>query len=126
MLSRPIRRRIAGSLLCVMLFAQAALAAAACDLPASSPVLAFTQKTDAPSCHEAPERNANLCLTHCLSSDQSADIPKVDVPALVAGPVLIVPIGDVRGAPNARQRQRHALPRPAAPPPRILFQSFLI
>ena len=124
MLSRSIRRRIAGGLICVMLFAQAALAAAACDLPVSSPALAFTQKTDAPSCHEAPERNANLCLTHCLSSDQSADIPKVDVPALVAGPVLIAPAGDVRGATNARLR--HALPRPAAPPPRILFQSFLI
>lgn len=107
-----------------MLFAQAALAIAACDWARVAPAMALGAKPGEPSCHEAPVRNANLCLAHCLSFDQSPDLPQVLVPTMPAAPALIVemprePTPDIAAT-------RFRLPYPAAPPPRILFQSFLI
>lgn len=124
MLTRRSLRHVAQSVLCVMLFAQAALAVAACDWLRAAPSQALAPKASEPSCHEEPARNANLCLAHCLGADQSPDTPQISVSALHAAPVLVVARIDVGAAPAARMR--HALPRPAAPPPRILFQSFLI
>ena len=108
-----------------MLFAQAALvlAAAACDMPDRTPARAFAPQDSMP-CHEEPTPNANLCLAHCLSADQSADTPQVVVHAWSETAMLGVVVADVS---NSRAAQiRHKLPRPAAPPPRILFQTFLI
>jgi hypothetical protein len=124
MLCRSSRRRVALSLLGVLLFAQAALAAAACDWARAAPAQALAAVSDQPSCHEAPARNANLCLAHCLGADQSADTPQVQVPVQDAGPVLVVALPEVLSQRLAHQR--HASPLPAGPPPRILFQSFLI
>jgi len=120
-------RRLKGTaklLLGAMLFAQAALAAAECDWLRVAPAQALAAKASEPSCHQEPASNANLCLAHCLSGDQSSDSTQVTLPAMPASPVLLAPMPDKREAPAARLR--HSLPRPAAPPPRILFQTFLI
>ncbi len=116
--------RISLVVLGALLFAQAALAIAACDLPRFAPAMALVEKPAEPSCHEAPVRNANLCLAHCLSFDQSPDSPQVQVPAMPAAPALIVEMP--REPTPGIAAMRFRLPHPAAPPPRILFQSFLI
>lgn len=110
-------------LLGAMLFAQAALVVAACDMPDRAPAQVLAQQDSMP-CHQEPTRNANLCLTHCLSADQSADTPQVVVHAWSETALLGVVAADIS---NYRAAElRHKLPRPAAPPPRILFQSFQI
>lgn len=119
--------KIGGMLsLAVMLFAQAAITFAACDVIRST-----SRHALAAVGHEAPERTchqqggiANLCLAHCEVEDLSLDKPQVKVHALFLQPVLAVrapatPLKDsVAGAP-------HPLAW-ADPPPRILFQSLLI
>jgi hypothetical protein len=106
-----------------LLFVQAAVAAANCELAGRSPAQAFSRPASMP-CHEEPAQNANICLAHCLSADQSADTPQIVVPAWSAATPLTIAIVDrpIRRA----EILQHVLPRPAAPPPRILFQTFLI
>jgi len=124
MIRRATRIRVSLMILGALLFAQAALAVAACDWARVAPAMALAANADQPTCHEEPARNANLCLAHCLSFDQSPDTPQLQVLAIPASPVLVVPM------PNAQSIRaldsRFRLPYPAAPPPRILFQSFLI
>jgi hypothetical protein len=108
----------------LLLFAQAALALAGCDWLRAAPALAISASSSQSPCHEALEVNPNLCLAHCLSADQSADTPQIVVPAWIGLVSLnIEAVGD-RSYPAAALRYK--LPRPAAPPPRILFQTFLI
>jgi hypothetical protein len=97
---------------------------AACDWLRVAPAQALAPKASEPSCHEEPARNANLCLSHCLSADQSSDTPQVPIPLLHPAPVLVVPMVGIGEAHAVLLR--YTLPYPAAPPPRILFQSFLI
>jgi hypothetical protein len=123
MMTRRLRVVVAQCMLGVVLFAQAAIASAACDLERASPARAFAQ-TASPPCHEETKQNANLCLAHCLSADQSTDTPQLVVPAWIgAAPLAIAVVVPVRDRVLGLQ---HVLPHPAAPPPRILFQSFLI
>lgn len=107
-----------------LLFAQAALVAAACQLPERAPAKAISSNT-APACHQeqtAPA-NVNLCVAHCLADLQNLDKPSLAVPAAVDMPVLIV--GAVPAA--VRLRIPRERPKPGAgPPPRILLHSFLI
>jgi hypothetical protein len=110
--------------LAALLFAQAALALAGCDWTRAAPALAISASSSQPPCHEAPAVNPNLCLAHCLSADQSADTPQVVVHAWI-GPVSLN-IEAVGGRSYPAAALRYKLPRPAAPPPRILFQTFLI
>ena len=107
-----------------MLFAQAALAAAACDWLRVAPAQAIMAKAGEPSCHEKPAQNANLCLSHCLGSDQSADTPQVAIPAWNQSSLLV--IGVLERAPALKAILHYTLPHPGAPPPRILYHSFLI
>ena len=124
MLSRRCLRLAARTVVGVLLFAQAALAIAACDWSRVAPARAFAANAVEPSCHEEPARNANLCLAHCLGADQSTDTPQVAVPALQSAPALVVPGLDI---PSARAAMlRHALPNVAPPPARILYHQFLI
>jgi hypothetical protein len=116
-------RGIAKGLLIAMLFAQAAIATAACDMPERTPAKAIAQEPAMP-CHEEPVQNANLCLADCLSGDQSADSPQVALPAWNSAVTLTIEIPDLHGVRSTIVQ--HALPRPPAPPPRILFQTFLI
>ena len=123
MTSRATVRQIATVLLGAMLFAQAALAVAACDWLRVAPAQAIMAKATEPSCHEVPAENANLCLAHCLGNDQSADTPQVTIP--VGSPAVLSVVGIQRVlVPHAMLP--FTLPHPGAPPPRILFHSFLI
>jgi hypothetical protein len=112
--------------LAAMLFAQAAFALAACDLISRTPMHAFAPagaEARDPNCHETGA-GANLCLTHCQTENQSLDKPQVKVPALALQPVTGA------RAPQEPLNETVAFARHpvawAAPPPRILFQSFLI
>ena len=123
MSARPIKR-FAVVLLGALLFAQAALAVAACDWLRVAPAQAIMAKAGEPSCHEEPAQSANLCLSHCLGNDQSADTPQVAVPAWNQASFLAMVAFESATLP---QGSRHyALTRPGAPPPRILYHSFLI
>ncbi len=129
-ISRKTATRIARLLLSVMLYAQAAIAIAACESLLRTPALAVAAaepQLDGATCHEDQNGNGNrnLCLAHCLAGDQSLDKPGVSVPPLVAAPVLALRWDDrlVRSAVLARNV---TLPPAAAPPPRILFRTLLI
>lgn len=124
MIRRATSNRVSLVILGALLFAQAALAVAACDWSRVAPAMALATKASEPTCHEEPARNANLCLAHCLSFDQSPETPQLQLPAISAAPALIVAMPDERSIGSVDRRYR--LPRPAAPPPRILFQSFQI
>ena len=115
------RRRSIARLLAAALFAQGTFASAASDLADRNPVEAIAQSGH--PCHQ-PETNTNLCVSHCLASDQSLDKPVVFVPALTLGTPLVV----VRvSAPLAPVHAVRETAKPVAgPPPRILFHSFLI
>ena len=93
-----------------LLFVQAAIAVAAWEQSAPSP------------CHEqAPA--TNYCFQHCSHNDLTLDVPRVKVPAVApaeAPVVVVVPVRFIE-VPPARLGVL-----PAGPPPRILFQSFLI
>jgi hypothetical protein len=126
MRSRRISKFTALLSLVVMLFAQAAIAFADCDLAQSSRphslVAIDHESTDGP-CHESGA-NANLCAAHCQGDNLSLDKPQVKVYALLGHPVLAwratpAPLRDS----VALVRQPEAW---AAPPPRILFRSLLI
>lgn len=111
--------------LAAMLFAQAAVALAACDLyRARSQALMITaQAAERTPCHE-PAENGKLCLAHCQSGDQTLDKHQVKVPESIVQSVLVT-----RGllTTHAPVLVPARFPAPAAgPPPRILFQSLLI
>ena len=122
------RVRFAGMVaLAAMVFVQAALALAACrfDGAESARILASgISEANAHPCHE-PAESINLCLAHCRGDKQTLDKPQVKVPApsiqqaaLTVNVWPQLPLIGLSGRPA---------PVPtAAPPPRILFQSFLI
>lgn len=122
--SRGTVKRIASVLLGALLFAQAAVAVAACDWLRVAPAQAIMAKAGEPSCHEEPAQNTNLCLSHCLGNDQSADTPQVAIPAWNQASFLV--IVDFERAPVLKAVLHYTLPHPGAPPPRILYHSFLI
>lgn len=121
MLTLRRSRLAARVVLAALLFAQAALAIAACDWLGRAPAQAFST-AEAPSCHEEPARNTNLCLAHCLSGDQSTDRPSAPLAAFAAAPVLVVSPAPVLAAAQDMQAE---IPHPE-PPPRIRFQSLRI
>jgi len=112
----------------VMLFAQAAVALAACESLERTPALAVSaaeRSSHGEACHEQDRSNTNLCLAHCLAGDQTLDKPGVSVPQLAAAPVLALRSLD-RLLPVVNAPRRAAVPPAAAPPPRILFRTLLI
>jgi len=124
MISRRTLRMIARALFGMLLFAQAALALAGCDRLRAAPSLAINAGSSQAPCHEEPTVSVNLCLAHCLSADQSADTPQVVVPAWVHySPIVVAAVDRWTGRAG---NLRFELPRSSAPPPRILFQVFLI
>ena len=111
-----------------MLFAQAALAPGACESMGRVPALVIAlaqQGAEGAPCHES-SRNVNLCLAHCLGDDQTLDKPPLKVPPVLDSFVFIVPAAVVVSRHNARPAGRTVFRSSAAPPARILFQSFLI
>jgi len=123
-LTRHTLQRTARLLLGALLLAQAALAAAACEWGAreAARAVAMAAGAENPLCHEAaaPSAESGLCLTHCLGDQQSLDKPSVAVPA----PVRFMVRAATPVAPPVPWRERPLAA--SAPPPRILFQSFLI
>lgn len=124
MTQRRYRAVVARILFGAMLFAQAALAVAACDWLRAAPAQAIMAKAGEPSCHEEPSNNANLCLAHCLGNDQSAYTPQVAIPARSQASLLVV--GAIESASLFQDGRSYTLARPGAPPPRILYHCYLI
>jgi hypothetical protein len=112
----------------IFLLAQMTLALAACNFvarDAARAVAAAAGNASAP-CHESgePATDSGLCLPHCLGGQQSLDKPSVTIPALAPVAVHSAVPAAAAHALHAARRER---PLPAAAPPRrILFQSFLI
>jgi hypothetical protein len=126
MKSRQTKRLVGAVLLVVMLFAQAVVTFAACDMIASTPRQAFAAAdADASTqpCH-APHGNVNLCLAHCQADDLSLDKPQIKVHALFLQSVLTLRL-PVPSLQCVVVRAPHA-DACADPPLRILFQSLRI
>jgi hypothetical protein len=121
---RSRRRSLASTLaaLAGLLFLQAAIAFAPCEMPGRSAATTMAAAmAGMPDCHEADQ--ANLCLAHCASEDQAVLKIQIDVPDLVAP--AVIPMAAVRQ--NVSTAVAIPIYRAAAgPPPRILFQSFLL
>lgn len=124
MQTKGSRRFVARLLLGALFFAQAALAVATCDSLRMTPAQALAAQAAKPTCHEVPAENTNLCLAHCLSADQNSDTPQIHVHAWTPAPLVILAASPTVATPEVIRRG--ALPHAGAPPPRILFQSFLI
>jgi hypothetical protein len=113
--------------LAAMLFTQAALALAACKLDGGAPAriqASGMSEASAQPCHQ-PAESVNLCLAHCRGDKQTLDKPQVKVPA----PSIQQAALAVNLWPQLLLIGVSGRPAPAptvAPPPRILFQSFLI
>ena len=128
MLRRRSLLRSARLVLGAFLLAQAALALSACDRgtrDAARAVSAAAGSGEAP-CHDSGNATPepDLCLPHCLGEQQSLDKPSFAVPAVAAVAVLWIAPSAPTLAPRVVRRERPLAA--AAPPPRILFQSFLI
>ncbi len=127
---RP-RRAAAVLALTAMLFAQAAFALSVCAademLPSGLHMVHGKTVSEAGSspCHDAAPADGALCAAHCQASDQTLDKHQVSVPVAVLQPVLVVQMR-LPGGPRLAPAQRDASLSGGAPPPRILFQSFLI
>ena len=93
-----------------LLFVQAAIAVAAWERSAPSP------------CHEQMPAT-NYCFQHCSNNDLTLDVPRIKLPAIRAASV---PFSIVTPAPYPQVAPARIAVLPAGPPPRILFQSFLI
>jgi hypothetical protein len=122
-LSRKARRFGVLLGLAALLFAQAALAIAACNVDgAPSRGAALAMQADSP-CHEAAPASDALCAAHCQASDPTLDKTHAQ-PAVL--PVLMLSSRHVRLS-AARSVSPPAQPAPpASPPARILFQTLLI
>jgi hypothetical protein len=126
MRSRRSSARLCAALagLAAILFAQVALALAACNLEtASSRALALSMASATEPCHEQAPATDTLCAAHCLASDPALDKYQGSVPVL---PAHLLPVLQVRVVPyRAVSLPPDRVPA-AAPPARILFQSLLI
>ena len=109
--------------LAAMLFAQAALALAACDGVRIQSHASMVAVQDSVPCHE-PDTNAGLCLAHCQHADQTLDKHQVKVPPVVL--VQIVVAGGLQASTRPGSAAMRSPARAAGPPLRILFQSLLI
>ena len=127
MLSSACRIVVARVLLVALVFAQGAMAATVCDMPERSAAQAIAS-IETPPCHQVmpEERNPNLCLADCLSEQQSLDKPLLVVFDLPASPVLVVESLERSDPGRSIDARSLAIAPSGAPPPRILFQSFLI
>lgn len=111
--------------LAAMLFLQAAIAFAACEMPAGTGMAthgAAMQGDAMPDCHDQADDPPNLCLAHCQSQDQALSKLQPQLPDLVATQTIIT----VSPRPRPLYVPVTAFAPLAAPPPRILFQSFLL
>jgi hypothetical protein len=113
--------------LAAMLFAQAALAIAACQIEAKpsrgAALAAAAEATAQLACHEHAPSSDALCLAHCQASDASLD--KAQAPIVVPPAAALPSIAFLPFMESGLQRIPERLP-PASPPARILFRTLLI
>lgn len=127
MVGRSALKAMARLALAALLFAQAAVVLAACESVRRAPALAIASAEHlggGENCHEQGI-NVNLCLVHCLGEDQSLDKPAGKVQSVTAPAILFVQT-PLRAMQFSRAPRSVTVPPATAPPPRILFQSFLI
>ena len=128
MKSKRALRTIAKILVGALLFAQAALAIAACEWLSRAPAQAIAQNSASP-CDQtdsrADNRANNLCVAHCLAEFQSLDTHQVHVFALPSVPVLEVQ-SPASSSAKLLSHSTRVVPPSAGPPPRILYHQFLI
>lgn len=110
-------------LIAAMLFVQAALTFAACELirTGGAPTRAVHLSSEEP-CHEQ-DGSANLCAAHCQAEKSSLDKPQTKVNAFILQSLLTASL------PAAPLKQANASAAPDAwadPPPRILLHRFLV
>jgi hypothetical protein len=118
-------RRLAGTAIALagMLFLQVAIALAACNLPDRAAALAsVAAMASMPDCQGAGQ--ASLGLAHCASEQPALVTAQTELPVLALPPV--VPPTLVLAHAVVLPNLRAALPPAAGPPPRILFQTFLL
>jgi hypothetical protein len=126
MRSRRSPARLCAALagLAAILFAQVALALAACDLEGPASRAAALSASIAPEpCHEEAPANDAMCTAHCQASDPVLDKNQGSVPV---PPVHLLPVVQVRVVPYRAVLLPPERVPAASPPARILFQSLLI
>jgi len=118
-----LKRRVALLLIGLLVFAQGAVALAACSMERG--MTAPIAMTADGHCADCPSpatqaRNGNLCVAHCTSDLQLAGLTVSLVRGPVQLPVLVV------SRPTALLPTGLDVPPSGAPPRRILLHSFLI
>jgi len=101
----------------------AALAALAAILFAQLAIAAASWESAPSPCHEQMPSSSNLCAQHCSNNDLTLDVPRIKLPAVAPASAPVAVSVPVRYPPLVPVR---IAVLPAGPPPRILFQSFLI
>ena len=127
-----LRRQVSGFakfVVAALLFTQAALAVAGCDLGQRSAAQAVSAsgETVCPD-HEATgalDSNANLCLVHCTSEAQNVDTAGLVHQTSSASAVLTIPPAPVPGSPTTCYHAAASYAF-AAPPVRILTHNLRI
>jgi len=126
-MTRRARHRLTARIAAAaLLFAQALVAFAGCQLPAHSAAAAIAEQSATAGeakCHEQA-RMVNLCVAHCLGEDQSLDKPTSTVPVAATAAVLV--LHERLLAPHPWLRSQVRATAAIGPPPRIRFQSLLL
>jgi hypothetical protein len=121
MRARRIRVFAGIAALAGMLFLQAAYALANCE---RHEVGKASMVQNSAPCHESG-KTPDLCAAHCQGGEQTLTKPPVKIPDFSTQPVLALRGWQSAAIPTVAAVPR-TLPPPAAPPPRILFQSLLL
>lgn len=124
MFKRTINSAIARVCMAMVLFAQLAIAAYACE-PSKHQSAVAVEQAAMQDCEERDSNTTNLCREHCKAGNQAAEMPSFAVPppGVRFG---VIPDLD-RVSPAAVLNVLKSLIQSAAqPPPQILFQVFRI
>lgn len=125
--NRRLRRWIALLILGALAFAQASIAAAACEMDRRAlPQAVTSMDSEVCDCEMSSMGNApfytNRCLAHCTADLQIAGLPVAIVRSPADVPVLFVPLGNLRAVARVRPDSSQTAPVPI----RILLHSFLV
>lgn len=118
-------RRLALGLIALLMFAQASVVAAACQMERGTLSQMLQVVEDCGECdtHVKPSpQYANRCIAHCTADLQLSVLPVALVRAPADVPVLVIAHAE-RRLPGGLGLEA---PPPGAAPPRILLHSFLI
>lgn len=107
-----------------MLFLQAAIAFAACEMPGGAGLAGMhaAHGEAMPDCHDPADDPPSLCVAHCQNQEQALGKLQPQMPDLAAPRTVVM----AARPPRSLYVPVAAFVPLAAPPPRILFQSFLL